>query len=52
MSAGGDHSLILLENGEVFAAGENRHGQLGIGHKKDGNPKPRVGSVALIVDTV
>ena len=52
MSAGGDHSLILLENGEVFAAGDNRHGQLGIGHKKDGKPKPRVGSAALVVGTI
>ncbi|CAE7275910.1 UVR8 [Symbiodinium natans] len=34
VSAGGDHALMLLENGEVFAAGDNRHGQLCIGHKK------------------
>lgn len=48
VSAGGDHSLILLENGEVFAAGDNRHGQLGIGHKKDVNAAVRVGISAKV----
>ena len=48
---------MLLENGEVFAAGDNRHGQLCIGHKKDGistgarsdHRQPKAGEVHLMV---
>ena len=37
ISAGGEHSLILLENGDVYAFGFNRHGQLGLGIDEDGD---------------
>ena len=30
ISAGAAHSLVLLENGQVYASGDNTHGQLGI----------------------
>jgi len=34
-SAGRNHSLLLTENGEVYAMGMNTDGQLGLGDKKD-----------------
>lgn len=33
--AGRDHSVILLENGQVMSAGANQYGQLGLGHSVD-----------------
>ncbi|CAE7730566.1 unnamed protein product [Symbiodinium pilosum] len=48
VSAGGDHALILLENGDVFAAGDNRQGQLGVGHNKAVQSAVRVGSDAPV----
>ena len=32
ISAGGRHSLVLLENGDVYSFGRNRFGQLGLGY--------------------
>ncbi|KAJ8319767.1 hypothetical protein KUTeg_001354 [Tegillarca granosa] len=31
VALGGEHSLFLTKNGEVYTCGENKHGQLGIG---------------------
>src|SRR5690606_7302350 len=37
ISCGGDHSLVLNEDGQVFSFGTNKCGQLGLGHNKDSN---------------
>jgi alpha-tubulin suppressor-like RCC1 family protein len=36
IAAGGAHVCVLLETGKVRCWGDNHHGQLGIGHGKDG----------------
>ena len=35
VSAGGSHSLTICENGELWACGRGRHGQLGFGNFED-----------------
>ena len=35
ISCGAAHSLVVLNNGEVFATGANNCGQLGLGHTND-----------------
>ncbi|RLG04369.1 MAG: hypothetical protein DRN68_09895, partial [Thaumarchaeota archaeon] len=35
IACGSYHSLVLLENGEVYAFGSNSYGQLGLGDKED-----------------
>ena len=35
VAAGGGHSLVLLENGDVYAFGRNEYGQLGLGGGND-----------------
>ena len=35
VSAGGSHSLAICENGELWACGRGRHGQLGFGNFDD-----------------
>jgi alpha-tubulin suppressor-like RCC1 family protein len=37
IAAGGDHSLLLLETGEVYSCGSNGDGQLGLGDSQDRN---------------
>ena len=39
--AGGDHSLLLTETGELFGCDNNESGQLGLGHTQH---QPRFGS--------
>ena len=34
VSAGNTHSLVLTENGKIYASGDNETGQLGIGNRK------------------
>jgi len=34
VAAGGYHSLVLLQNGDVYSFGENNYGQLGLGDKE------------------
>ncbi|MFY9113973.1 MAG: hypothetical protein WAO23_01870, partial [Dethiobacteria bacterium] len=34
-AAGGGHSLVVLENGDVYSFGRNEYGQLGLGHNDD-----------------
>jgi alpha-tubulin suppressor-like RCC1 family protein len=34
VAAGGWHSVFVTRPGELFACGDNRHGQLGLGHKE------------------
>jgi len=40
ISAGGQHSLLLSSDGQVFGFGQNRHGQLGIGLTSEKEPRP------------
>ncbi len=40
VSAGGNHSLMLLENGDVYAFGKNDKGQLGLGKISKPIPTP------------
>ena len=35
ISCGSDHTMILTEQGELFACGHNNMGQLGVGHKNN-----------------
>jgi X-linked retinitis pigmentosa GTPase regulator len=37
VAAGSDHSLILTEDGRVYAAGNNQNGNLGLGHNYAGD---------------
>ncbi|XP_053692054.1 secretion-regulating guanine nucleotide exchange factor isoform X2 [Sabethes cyaneus] len=37
VSAGGGHTLILADDGQLFASGWNNRGQLGLGHAEDVN---------------
>ncbi|KAM4704487.1 protein RCC2 isoform 1-T2 [Rhinophrynus dorsalis] len=39
-SCGRNHTLALTENGSVYAFGENKMGQLGLGNKTDAVPSP------------
>ena len=32
VACGGDHTLVLLENGDVLGCGDNSSGQLALGH--------------------
>ncbi|CAJ1420623.1 unnamed protein product [Effrenium voratum] len=41
VACGGDHTLVLLENGEVFACGDHSSGQLGIGAGPKMSPQLR-----------
>ena len=34
ISAGASHTLVLTENGRIYAAGNNKQGQLGVGSRK------------------
>jgi alpha-tubulin suppressor-like RCC1 family protein len=50
--AGGYHSFLLLEGGELYACGDNTHGQLGLGDTANRNSWQRValpGPVRTIV---
>ena len=42
ISAGGNHSLLLTENGEVYAMGYNKSGQLGLGDTTDRTTPERI----------
>ena len=33
VAAGGWHSIFISESGDLFGCGDNRYGQLGLGHK-------------------
>jgi alpha-tubulin suppressor-like RCC1 family protein len=46
MAAGWNHSLVLTENGDLWAAGYGAHGQLGFGDKESKTSFTVVGSVA------
>ncbi|KAL0229053.1 hypothetical protein GEMRC1_013673 [Eukaryota sp. GEM-RC1] len=35
VATGNYHTLVLLNNGEVWATGRNNHGQLALGHRED-----------------
>uniref|UniRef100_A0A670ZWZ4 Regulator of chromosome condensation 2 n=1 Tax=Pseudonaja textilis TaxID=8673 RepID=A0A670ZWZ4_PSETE len=39
-ACGRNHTLALIENGSVFAFGENKMGQLGLGNQTDAIPSP------------
>lgn len=40
LACGAEHSLVLLENGQVFSWGRNNHGQLGSGATSEFEPEP------------
>ena len=44
IAAGGNHSLILTEDGEVYAFGRNDKGQLGLGDRNDRNVPTKLNS--------
>ena len=35
IAPGGGHTIILLKDNRMFAAGANENGQLGLGHTKE-----------------
>uniref|UniRef100_A0A8D0WXT9 HECT-type E3 ubiquitin transferase n=1 Tax=Sus scrofa TaxID=9823 RepID=A0A8D0WXT9_PIG len=44
VACGGDHSVFLLEDGEVYTCGLNTKGQLG--HEREGNKPEQIGALA------
>jgi alpha-tubulin suppressor-like RCC1 family protein len=46
--AGGEHSFLLLETGEVYASGSNDHGQLGLGDTQNRHAWQRVAVPGLV----
>ena len=43
VALGRKHTLVLLENGEVLSFGDNKFGQLGLGHLKTPVSTPSAG---------
>ena len=33
-AAGGNHTMLMTDKGELFSAGANTYGQLGLGHRR------------------
>ncbi|XP_043826949.1 probable E3 ubiquitin-protein ligase HERC3 isoform X1 [Dromiciops gliroides] len=44
VACGGNHSIFLLEDGEVYTCGSNTKGQLG--HEREGNKPEQIGALA------
>jgi len=42
IAAGGSHSLIVLDNGDVYSFGDNDDGQLGLGHSSERNSPQKI----------